>query len=388
MKINSAILAAALGLASTSLASAQQYVYLTGSTAARAAVYNTFMAGAGFDGNKTAFIGYGSTTPANCSYMEFSNTIGGVITIVRCHWSGSELGIADVSNGTSESFANDALTAFPAPGVGSALASSANPATTTTSTVDFAQADNDLPYSYTVNSTATSVNDNLVIPFVFVKSSTSLTDQNLLTDINYDNFKAIAQGGSKLALFSGVNTDTTWVYLAGRDHFSGTRANCFGVTGWGIKKSPEQIMLDTTGNMTDHNGDGSYLTTEGQSSGGTLAKSLLNTGLNTDQISGNTGFIAVAYLGLADDATAEGAPYNAVRLTYCGVPYSLAAVQNGQYAFWGYEFTMKKSGIGTVANGVATALAANLGSNTSGQEIGASTMNVKRAGPTGYVTHK
>jgi len=175
------------------------------------------------------------------------------------------------------------------------------------------------------------------------------------------------------------------VYLAGRDHFSGTRANTFGITGWGIKKSPSQIQLDSTGNMTDPNGDTSYVTTEGQSSGGTLAKSLLNTGLNTDQIAGGTGFIAVAYLGLADDATAEGAPYNAVRLTFNGQAYSPAAVQNGQYLFWGYEYTMKRSGIGSVANTIANNLAANIGANAGGFEIPVSTMNVKRTGPTTYI---
>ena len=103
MKINSSIVAAALGLAFVSQVSAQtQYVYLTGSTAARDAVYNTLMAGAGFDNANVSFVGYGSSTAGNCSYMEFSNTVSGTPTIVKADWSGSEAGITDVSGSTLE----------------------------------------------------------------------------------------------------------------------------------------------------------------------------------------------------------------------------------------------------------------------------------------------
>jgi len=390
MKIDRSILAVALGLASVSLASAQQFVYLTGSTAARDAVYNTVMNGTagGFD-STPAFIGYGNSTAGNCSYMEFLGNISGVQTILTCHWSGSEAGIADVSGSTVEQFAEDSVGSFPAPGTANAVANSGNPSSTVGHTVDFAQADNDLPYSYTFPSSATALNDNLVIPFVFVKTTTTLADANLITDVNYDNFKAIAQGGSLASLFTGNPADTSYyIYLAGRDHFSGTRANTFGDTGWGIKKSPTQIELDSAGNMLDPNSDGSYTTSEGQSSGGTLAKSLVNTTASIDQINtGTAGFVAIAYLGLADDATAEGSPINATRLTYCGVSYSIANVESGLYKFWGYEFTMTRSGINSVASGIASKVVANLKNNTSSFEIPVTSMTVKRSGPTGYVVH-
>jgi hypothetical protein len=397
MKINSSILAAALGLASVSLASATQTVFITGSTAARDAIYNTLISGTdgGFDA-VPEFVGYGSTTPGNCSFMAFSNTISGTPTIVYAHWSGSEAGINDVSQGASqEKFMN-------APGTGGIPAFTSTPNGITGSPAnsdqqsafaDFAQADNDLPYSKIPNSTGVSSYDSLVIPFVFVKTTNSITDSTAFTDVTSDNFKALAGGGDKLALFTGNSADVhNYVFLAGRDDNSGTRVNAFGDTGWGIKKAPKQIELGANGAMVNFGTALApvYTTAEGQSSGGTLATSLTNTTSAVDAIHSLTGFIAVAYLGLSDDATAEAAPYNAVRLSYNGVPYSFANVENGTYAFWGYEFTVETAanfGSGNAADTVASAVINNVENHTAGFEIPDASMNATRSGPTGSPAH-
>jgi hypothetical protein len=392
MKINSTILAAAIGLASVSLASATQYVYYTGSTAARDAIYNTLIAGKGFDAVPT-FVGFGSSTPGNCSYMEFSNTVSGTPTIVKCEWSGSEAGIADVSGSGTEYFLLD-------PGQGSVPTSGATataPATPnasyyTTHTVDMCQADNDVAYSKIPNTTATENSDSLVIPFVFVKAANELTDNASFVNLTSDNFKCLAQGGEEELQFTGLPADTNyWVYLAGRDDNSGTRVNCFGETGWGIKKSPLQIELSglTPNTMLDPLGNGSYQTPEGQSSGGTLAKSLTDTTSTIDEVNtGTAGLIAVAYLGLSDDATAEGSPYNAVRLTYNGVAYTPANVESGLYAFWGNEYTDYRSGASSIAISFVDAIIANVQSYTSSYEIPFSAMgSTTRSGPLNYPVH-
>ena len=397
MKIDRSILAAALGLASVSLASASQYVYMTGSTAARAAVYNTLIAGNGFD-SVPAFVGYGSAVPANCSWMAFSNTIGGTPTIVKCHWSGSEAGIADVgtvAGPLSESFQADPNGTAGNPnfinGTPQALTSPSSPASTSSQVVDIAQADNSISYSHIPGAACIEYNDSLVIPFIFVKNGTTIANQALLTDITYDNFYQLANGGDKLGLFTGNNADTKYVYLTGRDNNSGTRVNVFGDTGWGINKLPNQVNL--SGGALVNFGTAlapNYYTVQGQSSGGTLANSLVDTTSSADSIHGGTGFIAVSYLGLADNATAVGLTPPAVDLSFNGVSYSVANVQNGTYALWGYEFTEvnpNDDGSGNASDVIAQAIVVNLPANTSGNEISTSTMHAKRSGPTGHPYH-
>ena len=193
MKIDRNLLIAALGLASVSLASATQYVYVTGSTAARDAVYNTLIAGVGFDGGTApAYIGYGSSVAGNCSYMEFLGTVGGVQTIVEAHWSGSEAGINDVSTGASkETFGNDPVSAFPAAGAANAVANATptTPTLTQTAFTDWAQADNDLAYSKIPTSTASSTFDQLAIPFVFAENHNTL---GTIANITSQQFLALA----------------------------------------------------------------------------------------------------------------------------------------------------------------------------------------------------
>ena len=402
MKLNSTIAAIALGLGTASIASATNYIYITGSTAARGAVYNSLAAGVGFDGGAapSVIVTYGNANPANASYMEFVGTIGGVQTIIKTTWSGSEAGIADVSGSGTENFLAD-------PGTSGVVASGTVSASPTAgqlvaSAVNLAMADNALTYSRTPGSSAVQEGPVVVIPFVLVKNNTPGNDaavgSSAWTNITADQFKAVATTGTDIGLFLGTAKVGYNVYLAGRDNLSGTRVNAFGDTGFGITKSPNQIELNpgtTTGQSTTSlllpagNAAGNYYTTLGQSSGGTLAKSLGDTSSAADLIadpSGSTlGFYVVAYLGLADDATAEGAPYNAHRLTYNGVAYSAAAVENGTYAFWGNEYVLSKAGSASNVTALQSALAnstTGISAHTDGYEIPLSAMLVNRSGPT------
>jgi len=404
MKLNSTIAAIVLGLGTASVASATNYIYITGSTAARGAVYNSLAAGVGFDGGvaPSVIIAYGNANPANGSYQEFVGTIGGVQTIVKTAWSGSEAGVADVSGSGTENFLADPGTAG-VPATTTTVSTSPTSGNLVASTVNLSLADNALTYSRNPGSTAVQQGPIVVVPFVIVKNHTPGNDaangSAAWTNITSDQFKAVAKVGTDIGLFLGTAQKGYNVYLAGRDNLSGTRVNVFGETGFGITSTPQQIELNpgsgnpatTTLLLPAGNTPGTYYTALGQSSGGTLAKSLGDTSSAADLIadpSGNTpGFYVIAYLGLADDATATGSPYNAINLSYNGVPYSAAAVENGTYALWGNEYILSKAGSASNVTGLQSALAANLQNHTDAYEIPLTSMLVKRSGPTSSPTY-
>lgn len=368
MKKASLLTAALIGLGIVSQASATQYIYMTGSTACRGAVYNALAAGVGQDAAPTAIV-YGGSTASKASYVEFVTSVGSTPTIIKASWSGSEAGILDCSGSTAEYFLLDPGTgSIPANGTVTLPTSGPNilnPDVTyfQTHTVDVALADNSPAVSKNPTTTAHFSTAGVIVPFVFVKNQGAglaglgETDYASFTGITADTFKVLAQGGDYLALFTANPNDlATYVYLAGRDDNSGTRANVLSVTGVGVKTAVNQVMLNADGSL-----NGGY-TGQGQTSGGTLAKLVDTTSptVQSDTISaslGSSGYTVVAYLGLADDATAEASPYNAIRLTYNGVAYSAANVENGPYTIWGYEFIGYKNGSASYITGLVSALA-------------------------------
>ena len=411
MKLNSTIAAIVLGLGTASVASATNYVYITGSTAARGAIYNALAAGEGFDLNgsgnlvpPTIIVTTAATTAAGstASYMEFQGTINSVTTIVKCAWSGSEAGISDVSGTASESFLPDPAnlpTPITTPGT---YALNATPTLVPHTPVDLALADNDVSFSKQPGTTAQEQGPIVIIPFVFVRNHTVALDSanasGTWNNITSDQFKTIATAGTDIGLILGSAPIGKNVYLSGRDSNSGTRVNVFGETGWGIKHSPNQIALSAgagnpatstmvvpTGNTAGH-----YYTAEGQSSGGTLAKSLGDTSAATDPLNGNTtGFYVLSYLGLADNHTATTSPYFAQDLSFNGVAYSYNNVANGAYALWGNEYVLNRANATSGPLQVANAIAADLSTAAylDGYEVLTSDMNVSRSGPTSSPTY-
>ncbi|MDB6110241.1 MAG: hypothetical protein JWR69_1991 [Pedosphaera sp.] len=384
MKIQSFVITGALGLGLVNLASAVDYVYITGSTAMRGIVYHAF-----FDGNNVfdaapSFVGYNGSSASGCNFMVFSNTIASTPTIVKCHWSGSEAGIADVSNANQQSFLSDsvALNGTFATGVpsGSQL---------TTNGVDLALADNTAQYSSTPGSTATAAFVG-VIPFTFVRGTNSLAAAAAVNNITDAQFRAVIKGGQKLALFTGnVNDTTNYVYISGRDSSSGTRVNTFGQTGFGIRATPQQIELDGTGNMIDLSGAGDYSGDYGFSSGGTLAGTLgKDTATSADQVHiGRTGFVTIAYLGRSDANTAIAV--GGVELSYNGVSYSSNNIVEGKYAFWGNEQVLKRAGVSAPGATVYSKLTTAIPAKCDGVTAFSSTMmHAQRSGPTLDPSHK
>jgi hypothetical protein len=379
MKNHSLILAGALGLGIASLGSAAQYVYVTGSTAGRAAFYTAVTDGTTVFDAAPSVVTQGNATRASASYMNFHGLLGGVDTIVKCHWSGSEAGIADLAGVGTQAFLDD--------GAVDSL-SSATPGPFVSSTVDLCGADNDKAYSRNPGALITG-KKCAVIPFKWMKQKGSAAG---LTGVTDQNLRAALAGNARLALFTGSSADTTYVYVSGRDNGSGTRVNTFGDSGYGIFSAPFMLQVNSDGSMKNQGG-GVYLGDFGYSSGGTLATQLgydLGQGTSVDVANG-TGvekFSVIAYLGVSDANAA--AANGATELSYNGVTYSVAAVQEGQYNFWGNYYIYHKNTVSSQATTVYNALTATTGisGHANGtSEIKLTDMHAVRNGPTSDPSH-
>jgi hypothetical protein len=378
--LSKSIIAAVLGLSISSVSHAG-VVYLTGSTAARANVYQCLStAGAVFTA-APQITTYAGSSASGSTYMAFSGTLvgGSGTTIIDCDWSGSEAGFKDVATGTSETFIDPTS-------LNGANNGTNGPSATVTHTVDLAMADNAQAYSRTTSPTVAQKEVG-VITFKWVRNPGLWTGGNV-TDAMIQN----ALGGyAPRALFDGNSSDVNdFVYVSGRDNSSGTRVNAYGDSGFGIFNIPNQIEINgTTGAMVDLTGGGVYDGDYGFSSGGTLAKTMgANTTTATDQITGATGFSVIAYLGYNDAATAIGA--GATELTYDGVAESATAVEQGQYTFWGNEFVSKSPTAAAEASSVWSLLGASTGVSAYGDNtalIKLSAMQASRQGPNSVPTH-
>ena len=358
-----------------------QYVYVTGSTAARSAFFNAVMNGSTvFDSAPTAVTQQGKTQPG-ATYMNFIGTLSGVSTIVKCHWSGSEAGLADLYNGTEESFLIDDATT---------VLSSAAPAAANliSSAVDICGADNNVVYSRSPGAAAfITGTETCIVPFKWEKELGSAASLANVTD---QSLRAALAGIATLSLFSGNPTDTNFVYVTGRNNQSGTRVNAFGDTGYGIFSAPFQLEVATNGAMVVQV-DGNILEDVGYSSGGSVAAQMgysLDQSVNpaaVDIANGNgiEPYSVIAYLGIGDATTAEA--NGATPLTYNGVAYSVTAVEQGQYNFWGNEYLYILNTASPQAFTVYTKLGPDGGvsANADGvTEINLNDMQVVRNGPT------
>ena len=387
MNTKSILLAGALGLSLATLASATttNYVYMTGSTAARSQVYNTLNdPGVVFTGTP-GFVGQGSGTLNKCTYMIFSGTLvgdsSGAATTIKCDWSGSEAGIADLAGSGTEQFLAD-----------TAVSSSSSPGPFVSSPVDLAMADNNVLYSQHPTAPVTGAFVG-VIPFKLVLERGSLST---ITNVTDAQLRQLLTGGSPASLVTGNTNDVNWVYISGRDQFSGTRVNTYGITRYGIGGSCNQVEIGIGGVMVDQNPPlGVYVGSFGYASGGTLAGQMgydLSQATSQD-LSTGTGnhFSVIGYLGYSDAGTAEGSPNFATELTYNGVAESTAAVIGGQYGLWGDEWIYRKTTVSSQAAAVYGLLSpVTTGINAHADNlalIDQRLMTVSRGGPTSDPTH-
>ena len=379
MNFKKIILAVALSLGMAGLSNAGT-VYMTGSTAFRNSVYNTLnAAGAVFD-SAPSFAGYDGSSAGGCNYMTFVGTIGGVAMTVKCHWSGSEAGVKDVVTGQTETFLDDSLN-----GTGY---NAGVPGATINASADLAMADNAQRFSRTPTPELATGSSVGIIPFTWVRNPSSLwTGANNVTD---QQIRQAMKGFCHLALFTGNNADTTYVYVSGRNNGSGTRVNAFGTSGFGIFTSPNQIELDASGNMQFLASVGDYAGDDGFESGGTLAGTLgVDTATKSDLFNGGTGFTVLSYLGRGDANKAIS--LGAVELTLNGVASTTANIVEGKYNYWGVEYIYQKNGASVDAQSVygklantSTGINANLDGTTG---IKLTDMHATRTGPTADPVH-
>src|SRR5207249_2801895 len=118
------------------------YVYVTGSTAGRNAFFGAVTNGTTVFDSAPTFVTQGSADPSKASYVSFHGNLGGVDTILKCHWSGSEGGISDIAGSGTQAFLDDSA---------ANSLSSSTPGPFVSSTIDLAMADNDVSFSRTPN---------------------------------------------------------------------------------------------------------------------------------------------------------------------------------------------------------------------------------------------
>ena len=283
------------------------------------------------------------------SYQNYYATLAadGSCVIIKCAWSGSEAGYQDVVKCTTqkESFMSDGVGSFG----GANVLSTANPPDTSDShLVDIAMSDTSQPFAKPASRTPTinNVCKAGIIPFVWVKNAqtaadiTANPDYNDLVNVTHPQLRVAIQTGTKLALLTGNSADTKWVYVAGRDNNSGTRANVLLDLGYLTTQPVGQTIIGGASGAPTLGALGNG----GQSSGGTLGNTMLYTGsaVAADTINGGTGWSAIAYMGKPDAYTRELPNYTAgpplVELTLNGVAESVNAIEQGQYSYWGQEY--------------------------------------------------
>jgi hypothetical protein len=397
MKAPKIILAGLLALSTAGLAQAQTVIHITGSTAFRnatvSAITNILQPGFTYAYSGTSFTG------ANQAIFTGTAITNSISVIIKTSWSGAAGGVQAVvqqlpittwlTNTTSQSTGGTQN----APSV----YDSATPADV--SMDDGIQATTPLPNT---SSPVLTVQNVGAVTFKFLKNVGAPAGLTNMTPLLAQALWA--NGSLPLSMWTGNTNDATnFVYATGRDPDSGTRKTTFLETGiqnfvTGVTPSTVlqyeptnasgQVNRNNTGAITGLtpwpldtvDGVQFALGDAGYSSGGDLAQAMKT----------SCPFILVTYLGLSDAATAEGG--SAVDLTWNGVAYSDAAIQNGQYTFWTYEQLGYLPNYGTTsANGkrVADSLAQeiiNVGASLAGELL--SSMNVTRPQEGAPVTPK
>jgi len=386
--------AALIALGLVSAASAQTRIQITGSTAFRANFFSAATAASGgiFDaGTAAAALPAGATSGS--SAVVFSGNINHVPYVFSCSWSGSEAGIANVAG--KSSLQNPG---YPAslPGVSTVFLQNNGSAGTSATIADLALADTSQAVSLTPKSVVALHDFGTlgVVTFTWVKSKNTAPDSSWTDLTTVSEYQmATALGSTVNASFlTGGSADTDSVFIVGRNAGSGTRANTLcdlneiptavsvsqaafnsyytgaGVLTFNIVKTglpgggastPAQDAIDqaasypsiqtclansvqqsTATQSTVPNVVG--VGNDGYDSGGFVSDCLSLDGANVP-------VVVVGYAGISDaknakngtafsvNETSPSQPGGAVWLNLDGVPYSDAAVVQGNYPFWGHE---------------------------------------------------
>jgi len=361
MKVPKILMAGLLALSTAAIVNAQTTIRITGSTAFRAGT----MQAIGDILQPGYTVGYSGSSLPGASQAIFTGTTyatnGGIGVIIKCSWSGSVGGVLTVS----QHIPVTTWLVNSTPAGGSAPANYDPPTVPDVCMSDVFQASTPFP--------TPKLTDQIVgiVPFKWVRNNGSVsTLANMTPQLAISLYTGT--GRLPLALFNGNNSDEgTNVFALGRNADSGTRLTAFAETGVGVLNNVHQYyplngatiiksggtlivtgqelvpQNDIVNGITYPAGDSGY------NSGGDLAAAMKSTGSFAA-----VGGYYVTYLGLPDAYTAENG--GATDMTYNGVAYSPAAVEEGQYTFWGYEHLDYLSTYGGNGKTVADALAAKI----------------------------
>jgi hypothetical protein len=362
MKMKKTMSALALVLGLTAAAQAQN-VYITGSTAFRAQIFNalgdlslTVQQGGTSGNNSFTFTGTveDATSGGALNLSQFSGLAGSVVN-VYCNFSGSAEGVDDLIS--------------PQPNAYLSVGSSG---TFTSSQIDLAFSDvsqNSTPdanSSDQLNEVQLAADASrkpftgiAVQPFAFVVDGNASAIKNITQENFHDLFQESGGGTMPITFFTGSGS-TSPVYAVGRYNLSGTRITAVLDDQYGLPASAlGQWALTANGTTTpglastDPNSPPSngtnwlYVTNNGYFSGGNVGKAIHAASVNGAPA-------ALAYIGWSDAAkltgTSNEAPINwNGQVPWIGGTYPTAGgtggtnlwnvpgVENGSYTFWTYE---------------------------------------------------
>ncbi len=369
MKINKLTFAlAAVGLISlASAAQAQTIVYLTGSTAARQAVFNALTATGGqvFTNTYTGKYPAAETGSDNIFAVE-GNVYGLGDTIFNCSFTGSEAGIAAVANQPlTQTLPDDpngpgpyALPGTPMPSYLTGATLAAMTGATATHASDLSMADTSQAVSRTPIAVASLHPFGIVgvITFTYMKGYDSSPDaaNGRLTNVPVNTaYNNLLQGDNLNACnYTGNTNDISdGVAMVGRNFGSGTRANeLLTAALYPIRGTVKQYAFGT-GAQLYPSGTPGVLTFSGSYASGQTLTYIGDDGfdsgkgvrqeMQTDWT--GQGVIGVGFMGISDAKSAalasdQGGNHYGTYLTYDGVYESDAATITGAYPIWGTEW--------------------------------------------------
>jgi hypothetical protein len=382
-----------------SQASADNVVYLTGSTAFRTAAFNTLDSAAGpaaggvFDIPGTtvgghvapaitlAAFGASHANGDNGGYMLFHGNIGGTATYIDCAWSGSEAGIANIASFPAPNVV-DSGTGAPLQGVNeeyllTTVAAGINTGNPTTAQLDANPRQGDFSLADTSQASSDALTQNAplksygqvaAVTFTWVKNNNSAsaasackTAWSRISNVSLPQLVNQLVVPQTADVFSGNAADVAFtVYTVGRNNGSGTRANMENDTTFGLTSPVNQYAIGQApdGGLAGNNPNGTLnlfsIGNDGYEGGGSVATALGTAGstAQADPFTGAAGWIGIGYLGVSDAVSHNLTTAN--WLTENGVLESSGAVAQGSYSYWGYENEYGRPGIGGFQDADAT----------------------------------
>jgi hypothetical protein len=402
MKALKGFAAGLLALVFVGVASAQTAttIRITGSTAYRAATV-TAIQNILNPGYTYGYIGSSATGAGQSTFVGTTKT-GNISVIIKCSWAGSVGGVQTIAQQSPV-----VTTTNPYISETNALTATGLVLTAATATFD-SPANADVAMSDTFQSSTQFVGTGYntlvdkvvgVVPFVWTKGQHSDTAVSAslanVTNMTPLLARAVLNGGAPLSMFTGTVADASvYVYAMGRDEDSGTRLTTFAESGFGVFGSPIQFESTVASGAITAIAPYHAQTIlgisypaghSGYSSGGTLATTLNTPVAAAARDSLSSKFALIAYFGVND---ANGVNGGANNLTYNGVAYSAANVQEGKYTFWGYEHLTYRSTLTGNQKTVADQLANQITTqDASVSGVLLSTMHVSRSTEGAVITH-